>query len=186
MADLGFTVTTDELPEAKDFSPVPAGRYTVLVTDSKLVPTKATLTLMEQSGFEDYDAYRKVNREAEGYLVVEMDIQDGGQAGRKLFHNLNLINKSTQAAEIAAGQLRQILEAFGMKTFSGKSEELHGKRMIVDVKIKEGKSYVKDGVTVPGQPQNNCVKFSSPSGTTGAVATQATGTTGKGAPWARG
>lgn len=185
MADLGFTVNTEELPDAKDFSPLPAGKYTVVVTNSKLLPTSKTKELMGQAGYEDYDAFRKVNKTAEGYLVLEMDVQDNGQVGRKLFHNLNLINDSQQAAEIAAGQLKQILEAFGMKTFSGKSEELHGKRMVVEVKVKEGKPYMKNGAQVAGQPQNNCVKFSSPSANTTASATQATGTAGKGSPWAR-
>lgn len=184
MADLGFTLNTNELPDAKDFSPVPAGKYTVVVTNSKLLPTNKTKELMQQAGYEDYDAFRKVNKTAEGYLVLEMDIQDNGQIGRKLFHNLNLINNSQQAAEIAAGQLKQILEAFGMKTFSGKSEEFHNKRMSVDVKVKDGKPYMKNGVEVAGQPQNNCVKFSPASSATASV--QATGTGNAKGPWARG
>ncbi len=190
MADLGFTVNTEELPEAKnmDFSPLPAGKYMVVLTNSRLLPTNDTKTLMTQAGYSDYDAFRKVNKEADGYLALEMDVQTEGFVGRKLFHNLNLINKSQQAQEIAAGQLRQILEAFSMKTFSGKSEDLHGKRMSVDVKVEAGginkKETAAQGTEVRYPPQNKCVKFSAP-GAVVAASTQATGTTGKGAPWAR-
>lgn len=186
MADLGFSVNTEELPEATDFSPVPENNYNVIITASQLDPTNKTKKLMTEAGITDYEAYRKLNPKAEGFLALEMDIQDGPYAGRKLFHNLNLINDSVEAAKFAAGQLRQILEAFKMKNFSGKSEELHGKRMVVFVKIEPPKPYLDQntGQQKPGFASNKCVKFSSPTGTVASAATTATATAGKG-PWAR-
>lgn len=187
MADLGFSLNTEELPEAKEFvnTPVPAGKYTVLITNSKLMPTKKTKQLMAAVGSSDYEQFRKANPSAEGYLVLEMDIQDNGQAGRKLFHNLNLINDSEEARNIAAGQLKQILSAFKMTTFSGKSEELHDKRLVVDVTVKPPKPYMDNGVQKPGFPSNNCVKFSAPGAVATSAATQVAGSTEKKSPWAR-
>ena len=59
--------------------------------------------------------------------------------------------KTQDAVNIAAGQLKKILEAFKMKTFSGKSEELHGKRMVVDVIVEPAKPY-KDPQTGEQKP----------------------------------
>lgn len=187
MADLGFQINTNELPEAKamDFNPLPAGKYNTIITNTRLDPTNETKKAMAEAGVDSYDVFRKTNPRASGFLVLEMDVQDGPCAGRKIFHNLNLINDSEEAANIAAGQLKQILEAFKIKTFSGKSEELHNKLLVVDVTVRPAKPY-KDkntGEQKPGFPSNNCVKFSAPA-SVATAAPQSTATAGKG-PWAR-
>ncbi len=186
MADLGFVINTAELPEAKDFSPLPAGDYDVMIVNSKLMPTNDTKKLMQAAGVavDQYEVFRKTNPNAPGYLALEMDVQSGASAGRKLFHNLNLINDNAQAREIAAGQLKQILEAFGMKTFSGKSEELHNKRLGISVKVEVGKPYQKDGQTVPGNPQNKVTKFYA-AGTATQSRPVDVVASGGAAPWAR-
>lgn len=187
MADLGFSINTEELPESTDFSPVPENNYNVIMTASHLNPTNKTKKLMEEANISSYDEFRKMNPLAEGFLALELDIQDGPYTGRKLFHNLNLINDSQEASKFAASQLRQILEAFKMKNFSGKSEELHGKRMVVFVKIEPAKPYMQNGIQKPGFPSNKCVKFSSPNGTAASGATTQTAMTSteKKGPWAR-
>jgi len=157
MANIGFAVQANELPDAQDFSPVPAGTYTAMIVNSTLKATNKTKEIMP-SGME-YEEFLKSNPKAPGYLALEIDILDGGAAGRKLFHNLNLINDNDKAVEIAFGQLKQILTAFGMGSWSGKSEELHNKRMSITVAVEDGKPYTKNGVQVAGKPQNNIKKF---------------------------
>jgi hypothetical protein len=157
MANIGFSVKADDLPEAQDFTPVPAGTYTAMIVNSSLRATNKTKEIMPP-GME-YEEFLKSNPKAAGYLALEIDLLDGGAAGRKLFHNLNLINDNEKAVEIAFGQLKQILTTFGMGTWSGKSEELHNKRLSVTVAVEQGKPYLNNGVEVEGKPQNNIKKF---------------------------
>ncbi len=184
MADLGFSIKTEELPQAQNFDPVPEDNYNTMIVGSNFLPTNKTKDLMATNGVQSYDEYRKLNPKAEGFVVLEFDIQDGRYAGRKLFHNLNLINDSQEAMNISAGQLRQILEAINIKDFSGKTEELHGKRLTVKVKIKAAKPYKKDGVEKPGFPSNVCTGFMAYSGAATAATSSATASTPKG-PWGR-
>jgi len=127
MANIGFTVTTAELPDARDFSPVPAGRYTAMIVNSSLKPTNKTKEIIPQG--MTYDAYLKTNPKASGFLALEIDLLDGAGAGRKVFHKLNLINDSERTVEIAMGQLKQLLGALGMPTWSGESNLLHNNPM---------------------------------------------------------
>lgn len=157
MANIGFTVNTEELPEAQDFSPVPAGNGTiVMIVNSKLQPTNKTKEILNGA---DYETFLKSNPKASGFLNIEVDIQDGASKGRKLFHNFNLVNDSDKAVEIAFGQLKQLLTALGMKTWSGNSEELHNKRFKIDHTVETGNDYQKDGKTVTGKPQAVIKKF---------------------------
>lgn len=187
MANIGFTVNTEELPDAQDFSPVPAGTGTTgMIVKSQLLPTNQTKKVMPEG--VDYETYLKTNPKASGFLNIEIDIQDGPSAGRKLFHNFNLVNDSDKAVEIAFGQLKQLLSGLGMKQWSGKSEELHNKRFKMDHTVEQGKDYVKDGQTIAGKPQAVIKKFYA---ATGAVANNATApatqaaATGATPPWKR-
>lgn len=188
MADLGFAVNLGDLPEAKDFSPMPSGSYPAAVVGVKLNPTKKVKLLMQEFGFDNFDAYRAANKTADCYLEFEFDVQGDKFAGRKLFHIINVINESEEAQNIGLGQLKQLLKTLGYtetKGWSGKSDELIGKRVLIEVKVEEGKP--KDKNNPNGEkygPSNKCVKFSAP-GVSVAAATQATGTTEKKSPWSR-
>ncbi len=186
MADLGFAVVTNELP-TNEFQILPLDKYPVMIVNTTLMPTNATKDLMKANNIDSYDQYRKINPKASGFLYVEMDVLEDTYAGRKLFHKLNLINDSQQAANIAAAELRQILEAINVAGFDGKTEILHGKRMLVDVIVKPAKPYT-DPVTKqqkPGFEQNECKKFY-PYAASAVVsgATQSASIAGKG-PWSR-
>lgn len=191
MANIGFTVNTEELPDAQDFSPVPAGTGTTgMIVKSQLLPTNKTKEILPEG--VDYETFLKTNPKASGFLNIEIDIQDGPSAGRKLFHNFNLVNDSDKAVEIAFGQLKQLLSGLGMKQWSGKSEELHNKRFKMDHTVEQGKDYVKDGQTVQGKPQAVIKKFYAATGVaaTGAVANTAApatqaAATGATPPWKR-
>ncbi len=185
MADLGFAIVTEELP-TNTFELLAANKYPVILGNTTLLPTNKTKAAMKISNIESYEEYRKLNPKASGYLYLEMDIQEGQYAGRKLFHQLNLINDSEQAANIAAAELRKILEAMSVKGFSGKTEELHGKRMTVDVTVIPAKPYLDpaSGQQKPGFAQNKCVGFYPYAAVTASAATQTAVSGGKG-PWSR-
>lgn len=188
MANIGFAVNTEELPDAQDFSPVPAGVYTGMIVNAELKPTNATKDQMPDGAV--YSEYLKTNPKAAGFLALEIDLLDNGAEGRKIFHNLNLINDNETAVNIALGQLKQLLESVGMKTWGGEDSELLNKRFKVDVAVETGKPYVKNGQQVEGRVQNKVKKFLPASGGSTVTAppsshqaAQATGTAS--APWKR-
>lgn len=89
---LNFDATTVE--PSVPFSAVPAGDYTVILSNAKVEQTKD---------------------KANHYLKLEFTIQDGEYKGRKLFDNLNLWHQgSQQAAEIAWRQLSGLCHATGV------------------------------------------------------------------------
>lgn len=135
MANLGMVVNVDEIPERDDFTPVPPGTYTAIITESEM---KAT-----NSGGE--------------MLVLTVELPDVNN--RKIFERLNLKNNNETAVKIAFQTLGEIIKAVGKTTIKD-SDELHGKRMTIDVVVDPAKPYMKDGVQQPGSPQNRIKKYS--------------------------
>jgi hypothetical protein len=128
MAFLGFNV--DEAPDTQDFTVMPAGDYTALITASELVSNKAGTG---------------------SFLKLELTITDGKFAGRKLFENLNLDNPSAQAVEIARGTLKKIAIACGKASgVVNESEELHDIPMIINVGIEKRKDTGEDSNRIKG------------------------------------
>ena len=113
MANLGGQYTADPNNVQGDYSPIPAGEYSVHVVNSDMKPTK------NGSG---------------NYLELEMEVLDGDQAGRKLFDRLNLDNPNAQAMEIAQRTLNAICVATGKMSISD-STELHNIPMVAVVKV---------------------------------------------------
>lgn len=96
------------------FSPLPAGDYNAIITESE---TKAT-------------------KDGQGqYLQLKLQIQGGEFAGRTLFDRLNLWNNNQQAQEIAQRSLSAICHAVGILQV-GDSQELHNRPLIATVKVK--------------------------------------------------
>lgn len=131
MAQLG-NIDATQIPERSDFSPVPKGRYRLMITASDMKQTK------DQKG---------------QYLALEMDIQDGEFAGRKLFERLNLDNPNQTAVDIAYRTLGEICRACNKPQVSD-SEQLHNILFEADVDVDPGRPYVKNGQEVQGNPQN--------------------------------
>lgn len=97
--------------EPADFSAIPAGDYTALISSSELRNTKS----------------------GDGqYLVLAFQIIDGQRKGRMLWHNLNLINSNTKAVEIAQKELSAICRATGAMQIDN-SEALHDRPMRITV-----------------------------------------------------
>jgi len=133
MAQLGMVINADEIPERTGgYALLQPGTYTAMITESEMKPTS--------SG---------------EMLVLTVDVPD---EGGKIIERLNLKNKSEVAEKIAYQTLGEIIRAVGKTTIKD-SDELHNKRMTVDVVVDPAKPYVKDGVEKPGYPQNRIRKY---------------------------
>ncbi len=121
MANLGMTFNANDLPEDNggDFAPIPAGDYTVKITDTELKDTKA----------------------GDGqYIKLRLDVTGPKHEGRVLFTNINIRNKNPKAEEIARQQLGSILRAIGVDTFTD-TDQLIGGDLTVKVTVKDDPQY---------------------------------------------
>lgn len=99
------------------FEPVPAGWYTVIITESEMKPTKA----------------------GDGeYLQLAMQIVEGEHQGRIIWDRLNLINPNQTAVDIANRALAAICRAVGVLTPTD-SSELHDRPFQVKVSVRPAK-----------------------------------------------
>lgn len=112
MASLNFNANQVEPMAALEA--VPAGKYTAVVIDSEIKPTKAGTGT---------------------YLALTLEIVDGEFKGRKLWSRLNLDNPSPVAVQIARQELSAICRAVGVMEPKD-SCELHGIPLVVTVKQK--------------------------------------------------
>ena len=142
MAKLNEVFDATTVPEREEFTIVEPGMYDAMIVSSEKKTTK--------SGGEMY--------------VLELEIQGGEHSGQKLFERLNIVNSNPKAVEIAFRVLAEIVKAVG-KTTIRDTEELHNKRMKVEVMVEPPTPYEKDGVMQPGKPQNSIKKFLPSSGT---------------------
>ncbi len=93
MVSFGFTVNTENLPDAPSFEPIPAGNYQAMIESADIKDTSKGGQM----------------------LNLKWDILGPEYAGRKIFQGLNLrCPSSEKAEEIAAGQLGQIIAAIGL------------------------------------------------------------------------
>lgn len=125
MAFLGGTFDATQVEPQGDYTPIPPGDYKVQVIASEMKETS------------NHNGHM---------LVLEMEIIEGDQGGRKLFDRLNLDNPNAQAVEIAQRTLSAICHATGKLSVQD-SEELHMIPMVAVVKVdpprkgKDGKEY---------------------------------------------
>jgi hypothetical protein len=90
---------------------LPAGRYTVTITESEQVPTRA----------------------GDGsFLKLTFRVEQGPYARRLLWTRLNLENPNPRAVEIAQGELSAICHAVGVLR-PGDATDLHGIPLVVRV-----------------------------------------------------
>lgn len=111
----GFDASQHEPLGSMD--PVPAGWYTVIITDSEMRPTKA----------------------GDGeYLQLTMQVVEGECQGRLIWDRLNLMNSNQTAVEIAQRALASICRAVGVLTPTD-SSELHDRPFEVKVSVRPAK-----------------------------------------------
>lgn len=104
MAQLPEVFNTDDHEEMKGFEPLPIGVYTVAIIKSEMNDTKA----------------------GDGkYLSLQFKVLEGEHAKRYVFTNLNLINPSQEAVEIAQRELKSICVACGIEGELEDSVDLH-------------------------------------------------------------
>lgn len=106
MANLGMTFDPTEVEpdEGRDYRPIPNGTYVLQVIESDVVD----------------------NKNGDGSILkLTMEVYEGEFKGRKIFENLNIINKSQKAQEIAQSQLSALTKAAGISTVITDSQDLH-------------------------------------------------------------
>lgn len=93
---------------------LPPDRYPVQIVQSEMRPTKA----------------------GDGQMLwLEMDVIDGAYRGRKIWDQLNLVNRSTVTVEIAQRRLSAICHAVGHVQVTD-SQQLHFKPMLCTLRVK--------------------------------------------------
>lgn len=117
MSSFGQSFSVHDLPKSEsnnDFSPVPAGWYSVQVANSELRITK------DGSG---------------KYAAMRLKIEGPTHCNRQIFTNLHVVNRNAMAEKIAREQLRKIMEATGLQEFHA-AEQLIGLQFDVKVDVR--------------------------------------------------
>ena len=112
MAQLHFNAET-VAPDA-GFTPLPAGIYTTMITDSEV----------------------KLTRSGGEMAVFTLQVVDGQFAGRKVFARINVRNQSAEAERIGQSQLSALCHAAGVLQLVD-TAQLHGKVVRARVKIRK-------------------------------------------------
>ena len=107
-----LNIDVNELPEAQNFDPIPAGLYTVQIEKCDATPTK------DATGI---------------YLNIQMRVHSGDYVNRTVFSMINIKNKSDKAVQIGLGQLRQLALACDIHTIRDTDDFIN---KIVDAKVK--------------------------------------------------
>jgi len=135
------------------FVAIPAGTYRAIVDQSGMKATK------DKAG---------------SYLQLRFQVIEGEHKGTRIFCNLNLQNKSTQAVQIAQGQLSAICRAVNVMT-PADSQDLH--RIPLDIVVTCRKR------TDNGEMANDIKAFKPKEDAKAPVASGAPGVSGSLPPW---
>lgn len=141
MSFLDQPINFNDLPvdTGGDFSPLPDGEYHVSVKDAEV---KAT------------------NDGTGQYIKLRLDVQGPTHAGRVVFSNINIRNKSEAAEQIGRGQLRSIMSALGLASLQD-TDQLIGGQLIVKLSVRPARTDDKTGKTYEA---SNDVKAYKPAG----------------------
>jgi hypothetical protein len=137
MASLGMTFDPTEVePDSGRAAPFPEGRYVLQVIESDV----------------------KDNKSGTGkILALTLEVFEGPFEKRKMFENLNIVNASPQAQEIAQRQLSALTHAMGEASAITDSEELHFKPFEAEVGIEPAGTDPKTGKNFPAK--NKIVRY---------------------------
>lgn len=119
MAQLGQVFSASEAPASNDYSPLPAGWYSVRITEAELKDTKAGTGK---------------------YIKVRYDVTGGAHAGRVIFGMITVRNPNAKAEEIGRSQLAKLIRSIGLEEVSD-TDQLIGGEMLVKVTIRQSEEY---------------------------------------------
>jgi hypothetical protein len=115
MAQLGQSFNANNAPEMPDFSPIPAGVYPAIITDSEVKPSKS----------------------GNNYLNLTVTIADGQYKNRLVWDILNLWHPTEKVKNIAVATLGKIQKAVGVIDLQD-SSQLHNKPLLVKIAVDPG------------------------------------------------
>ena len=116
MNNLSFNAA--EVAPQQEFDLLPAGRYVAQVIDSEV----------------------SMNSKQTGeVLKLTFEVLEGEHANRKLWARLNITHENPDAERIGRSQLSALCHAAGVLQLKD-SEQLHGRPVVVTVKIRKDKS----------------------------------------------
>jgi len=135
MALLDTPFVADPNAGQSDYAPLPAGWYTVRITEADIKETKAGTG---------------------NYIKVRYDVLDGTHVGRVVFGNLNLRNPNPKAEEIGRQQLSRLMLAMGLTQVTD-TDQLIGGELSIKLAIQKSDQYgdsndVKDWKALSNQP----------------------------------
>jgi hypothetical protein len=163
MAFLNEAFDVNELPQGTggNFDPLPAGWYTVTITQAELKDTKAG------------------NGQ---YIKLRYDVTGPSHQGRVVFGNLNIKNPNQKAEEIGRQQLGDIMRAIGLAKVTD-TDQLIGGQIGIKLEIKQDAEYgasneVKGFKSVSGSAAPSAASFNAPASAPISVAKAAP-------PWAK-
>jgi hypothetical protein len=134
MAQLGTNFDATTVDPSGGFHLIPPGKYLAQIVTSEM----------------------RVTKDGTGqYLQLEIEVIDGPESGKKVFDRLNLQNANSTTVAIAQRSLSQICHAVNVLSVSD-SEQLHARRMLIDVRIEPGQGQYRD--------QNRVVSYLPPDG----------------------
>lgn len=152
--DIGFTA--DELPESRgDYEPLPEGWYSAEIGDAEI----------------------RVTKDGTGqYIRCRYNITGPTKAGRVVFGNLNIMNKSQKAEEIGRQQLGELMRSVGIGRIED-TDQLIGCPLQIKLSIRPA----ENGYAA----QNEVRGFRAPEGAAPAKAAPAASSVKAAPPWAK-
>jgi hypothetical protein len=121
MAFLPESFDVNELPQGNtgNFEPLPAGWYTVTISQAELKDTKAG------------------NGQ---YIKLRYDVTGPTHKGRVVFGNLNIKNPNPKAEEVGRQQLGDIMRAIGLAKVTD-TDQLIGNSLSIKLDVKQDAQY---------------------------------------------
>jgi hypothetical protein len=121
MAFLNEAFDVNELPQGNtgNYEPLPAGWYTVTISQAELKDTKAG------------------NGQ---YIKLRYDVTGPTHQGRVVFGNLNIKNPNQKAEEIGRQQLGDIMRAIGLAKVTD-TDQLIGNSLSIKLDVKQDAQY---------------------------------------------
>ena len=120
MAQLNETFSVDALPVSdRNFEPLPAGWYNVVVNGAEIKNTKAGTGQ---------------------YISIRYDVTGPTHQGRVVFGNLNIKNPNPKAEEIGRQQLGELMRAIGLSTVQD-TDQLIGGQLMIKLDVRESEQY---------------------------------------------